>query len=160
LTGGFGETDLTFAYAYNEIDVAAQKLVDGVAPISTALVQYIETNYPNSRWTLSSMTHFGDKWDLMARATYYGEHFDERGTFEAGTTATIDSSVYLDLELGFQATDNLRIALGGVNVTDEFINEIGDPFSNRLSVGLQYPRRSAANYEGGSWYLKGIYSWQ
>ncbi|MFT5813737.1 MAG: iron complex outermembrane receptor protein, partial [Psychroserpens sp.] len=23
----------------------------------------------------------------------------------------------------------------------------------RQSVGLQYPRRSAANYEGGSWYL-------
>ena len=160
LTGGFGETDLTFAYAYNEVDVATQKLVNGSPPVSANLVQYIETNYPNHRWTLSSMTHFGEKWDLMARATYYGEHFDERGSFAAGDTATIDSSVYVDVELGFQATDNLRIALGGVNVTDEFINEIGAPFSNRLSVGLQYPRRSAANYEGGSWYLKGIYSWQ
>jgi len=160
LTGGFGETDLTFAYAYNEINVAGQKLVNGVPPVGANLVQYIETNYPNHRWTLSSMSHFGEKWDLMARATYYGEHFDERGTFTAGDTATIESSVYIDIELGFQATDNLRIALGGVNVTDEFINEIGAPFSNRLSVGLQYPRRSAANYEGGSWYLKGIYSWQ
>ena len=160
LTGGFGETDLTFAYAYNEVEVATQKLVNGSPPVSANLVQYIETNYPNHRWTLSSMTHFGDKWSLMARATYYGEHFDERGSFAAGDTATIESSVYVDVELGFQATDNLRIALGGVNVTDEFINEIGAPFSNRLSVGLQYPRRSAANYEGGSWYLKGIYSWQ
>jgi len=160
LTGGFGETDLTFAYAYNEVDVATQKLVNGSPPVSANLVQYIETNYPTSRWTLSSMTHIGEKLDLMVRATYYGEHFDERGSFADGTTATIDSSVYVDLELGFQATDNLRIALGGVNVTDEFINEIGDPFSNRIGVGLQYPRRSAANYEGGSWYLKGIYSWQ
>jgi iron complex outermembrane recepter protein len=160
LTGGFGETDLTFAYAYNKIDVAGQKLVNGVPPVGANLVQYIETNYPNSRWTLSSLTHFSDKLDLMARASFYGEHFDERGTFEDGTTATINSTVYIDLELGYQATDNLRIALGGVNVTDEFVNQIGAPFSNRLSVGLQYPRRSAANYEGGSWYLKGIYSWQ
>jgi iron complex outermembrane receptor protein len=104
--------------------------------------------------------HFTDRLDLMARATYYGEHYDERGTIGAATdpSAKIGATVYLDLELGFQATDSLRIALGGVNVLDEFVNEIGPPNSNRISVGLQYPRRSAANYEGGSWYLRGIYS--
>ena len=162
LTGGFGETDLTFAYAYNEIEIAGQRLVNGVPPVSAGTVEDIENNYPQHRWTLSSMTHFTDRWDLMARATYYGKHYDERGTIGAAVdpSAEIDSTVYLDIELGFQATDNLRIALGGVNVTDEFINEIGAPNANRLSVGLQYPRRSAANYEGGSWYLKGIYSWQ
>ena len=160
LTGGLGNTDLTLAYAYNEIKIAGQKLVNGINPVGADSVQYIETNYPKNRLTLSSMTNIGDKWSLMARATYYGEHFDERGTFADGTTATIDSSVYIDLELNFQATDNLRVALGGTNVFDEFINKIGDPFSNRLSVGLEYPRRSAANYEGGSWYLRGIYSWQ
>ena len=160
LTGGLGNTDLTLAYAYNEIKIAGQKLVNGINPVGADSVQYIETNYPKNRLTLSSMTNIGDKWSLMARATYYGEHFDERGTFAHGTTATIDSSVYIDLELNFQATDNLRVALGGTNVFDEFINKIGDPFSNRLSVGLEYPRRSAANYEGGSWYLRGIYSWQ
>jgi iron complex outermembrane receptor protein len=96
----------------------------------------------------------------MGRITFYGEHYDERGTIGAATdpSALISSTVYLDLELGFQATDNLRIALGGVNVMDEFVDELGPPNSNRLSVGLPYPRRSAANYEGGSWYLKGIYS--
>ena len=159
LTGSLGITDLTFAYAYNKIDVTGQKLVNGINPVGDSSVQYIETNYPTSRWTLSTMTHINDKLSLMARATYYGEHFDERGTFADGTTATIDPSVYVDLELNYQATDNLRVALGGANVLDEYVNEIGDPFSNRLSVGLQYPRRSAANYEGGSWYLRGIWSW-
>jgi len=162
LTGGFGETDLTFAYAYNEIEVGSQRLVNGVPPVSASTVEDIENNYPNHRWTLSSMTHFSDQWDLMARATYYGKHYDERGTITAAVdpSAEVDSTVYIDLELGYQATDNLRIALGGTNVTDEFVNEIGAGNANRLSVGLQYPRRSAANYEGGSWYLKGIYSWQ
>ena len=28
----------------------------------------------------------------------------------------------------------------------------------RLSVGLQYPRRTVANYEGGSWYLRTSYN--
>ena len=53
--------------------------------------------------------------------------------------------------------NGLRFALGAINVFDEFIDEIGPPNSNRLSVGLQYPRRSAANYEGGSFYLKTSY---
>ncbi len=161
LTGGLGETDLTFAYAYNKIEIDGQKLVNGVPPVSASTAEDIENNYPNHRWTLSSLTHFTDKWDLMARATYYGKHFDERGTITAAVdpSAEIDATVYLDIELGYQATENLRVALGGNNVTDEFVDEIGAGNANRLSVGLQYPRRSAANYEGGSWYLKGMYSW-
>ena len=41
---------------------------------------------------------------------------------------------------------------------DEYVDEIGAPNANRMSVGLQYPRRTAANYEGGSWYLRANYS--
>jgi len=156
---GSASMDITFAYAYNEITVAGQKQVNGVNPVSAGTVQDIENNYPNSRFTLSANTLFTDQWNLMARATYYGRHYDERGTIGVDS-ARIDATIYLDLELGFQATENLKIALGGVNVLDEFVGTIGPPQANRLSVGLQYPRRSAANYEGGSWYLKGIYSWQ
>ena len=98
----------------------------------------------------------------MARANFYGEHYDERGRIGAAVdpSALIGSTIYFDLEAGYQINDNMRIVLGGVNVTDEFVDTIGPPNSNRLSVGLQYPRRTVANYEGGSWYLKGIYSWQ
>lgn len=160
--GNTGNTDVTFAYAYNKVEVTGQRLVTGIPPVGTATVEDIENNYPNHRFTASANTFFTDRLNLMARATYYGEHFDERGTIGAtppGASAEIGSTIYLDLEFGYQATDNLKIALGGTNVTDEFINEIGASNANRLSVGLQYPRRSAANYEGGSWYLKGIYSW-
>ena len=48
----------------------------------------------------------------------------------------------------------MHLAVGAVNIFDEFVDEIGEPFANRRSVGLQYPRRSAANYEGGSIYVK------
>jgi len=103
----------------------------------------------------------GDSFNILARVNYYGEHYDERGTIGAAVdpSALIGSTMFLDLEAGWQVNDHWRFVLGGANVTDEFIDEIGPPDSNRLSVGLQYPRRTAANYEGGSWYLKGIFSW-
>jgi iron complex outermembrane receptor protein len=97
----------------------------------------------------------------MARANYYGDHYDERGRIGAAVepSAKISSTIYVDLEAGYQINDNWRVVLGAVNVFDEYIDEIGPPNSNRLSVGLQYPRRTVANYEGGSWYLRASYIW-
>lgn len=164
-TGGFdwgaASTDVSFAYGYNKINVDGQKQINGVNPVNDGLVEDIENNYPNHRFVATANTFFNDQWNLLLRANYYGEHYDERGTIGAATdpSAEIGSTIYVDLELGYQINDNFRVALGGTNVFDEFIDEIGAPNANRLSVGLQYPRRSAANYEGGSWYLKGIYSW-
>jgi iron complex outermembrane receptor protein len=153
-------TDLSFAFAYNKIDVTGQSQVGGVNPVSASLIEDIENNYPNERFVLTGNTYFGDKWNLLARANFYGDHFDERGTIGAATdpSAEIDSTIYFDMELGYQINDNNRITLGAINIFDEFIDEIGPPNSNRLSVGLQYPRRSAANYEGGAWYLRYGYS--
>ena len=153
-------TDFAFAYGYNKIDVVDQKLINGIQPVSDALVEDIENNYPNHRFTLSGNTIFGDKWNLLVRATFYGEHFDERGRINdvENPSAEIDSIIYLDAEIGYWATDKLRFRLGFSNIFDEFVDEIGAGNANRQSVGLQYPRRSAANYEGGSWYLGATYS--
>ena len=87
-------------------------------------------------------------------------------------TDTTGATVYVDLDLGYQINDNWRVNLGGINIFDEFVDIvpsndapgciscIGDEFANRQSVGLPYARRSAANYEGGSWYLRGTYSFE
>ena len=110
---------------------------------------------------LTGNLRMGERTNIMARLNYFGEHYDERGTIGAAVdpSAQIDGIMYIDLEVGYQFNDNWRAVFGGSNITDEFIDEIGPPNANRLSVGLQYPRRTVANYEGGSWYLKGIYSW-
>jgi iron complex outermembrane receptor protein len=165
VNGGFemgsANTDVTFAYGYNKIKVTGQKAIGGELPVSASTVEDIENNYPNQRFSLTANTFFNDKANLLLRANYYGDHYDERGTIGAETnpTAKINSTVYIDAEFGYQLTDSFRLALGGSNILDEFIDEIGPPNANRLSVGLQYPRRSAANYEGASYYLKGILSW-
>ena len=159
---GNATTAWSVAYSYNEIDVTGQKQINGVNPVGASLLEDIENNYPNHRFVATANTFFGEQWNLMVRANFYGDHFDERGTIGAATdpSAKISSSTYFDAELGYQVNDNFRLALGAVNIFDEFIGEVGPPNANRLSVGLQYPRRSAANYEGGAWYLKGTYNWQ
>ena len=110
---------------------------------------------------LTTNTLFGEKWNFLARVNFYGSHYDERGRINADVnpSAKIGSTVYFDMELGFQATNHFRLALGAVNIFDSYIDEIGPPNANRLSVGLQYPRRTAANYEGGAWYLRGTFAW-
>ena len=152
-------TDVSFAFNYNDVEVVGQRAINGNFPVSDSTVEDIENNFPSERFVLTTNTQINDQWSLMARANYYGEHYDERGTIDAAVqpSAEIDSIVYFDLELNYQHNDNWRISLGAANIFDEYIDEIGEANANRLSVGLQYPRRSAANYEGGSWYLRSSY---
>ena len=35
----------------------------------------------------------------------------------------------------------------------------GAPYASRLNAGLPYARRTAANFEGGSWCLRVTYHW-
>lgn len=152
-------TKVTFAYNHNRIDVVGQRSVNGITPVSDAAVEDIENNYPENRFVATAVTDFGGAYQFMVRANYYGEHFDERGRIGDTTspTAEIDSIFYIDLEFNYFASENLTLTLGASNIFDEYVDEIGDPNANRLSVGLQYPRRTPANYEGGSWYLRAKY---
>jgi len=148
-------TDVAFAYGYNKINVVGQRIVNGVKPVSDSTVEDIENNFPNSRFVLTTNTSIGDDWSVLVRANFYGSHYDERGTIGADVhpSAKIDSTIYIDAQVNYQVNEAMNVKLGFSNIFDSFINEIDEPNANRRSVGLQYPRRSAANYEGGSWYL-------
>jgi iron complex outermembrane receptor protein len=154
------DTVASFAFNYNQIEVAGQASVNGINPVSDSLIEDIENNYPEERFVINTMTRFAERWSVMARINYYGDHYDERGTINdsVSPSAKIDSIFYVDLELGFDVTENLKITAGGSNIFDEYVDEIDEPNANRNSVGLPYPRRTAANYEGGSWYLRGTYN--
>ena len=153
--------NLALAYGYNTIEVTGQTLVSGIQPVNDGLVEDIENNYPEHRWVLTGNFLIGEDFNVMARVNFFGEHYDERGRIgdAVDPSAKIDAVYYVDLEAGWDVNENWRVVLGGSNIFDEYIDEIGPPNANRLSVGLQYPRRTVANYEGGSWYLKGVYSW-
>lgn len=149
-------TKFSLAYAYNTIDVVAQEAVNGVLPVSDAIIEDIENNYPEHRVVATALTDLAEHYQFMLRLNYYGEHFDERGTIDAEVepSAQIDPVVYVDMELTYFATEELTLTLGAANVFDTFVDEIGEENANRLNVGLQYPRRTVANYEGGSWYMR------
>ena len=160
---GGASTSVTLAYAYNEIEVTGQTPVAGINPVSEATIEDIENNYPENRFTLSTNTYFNDNVGLLVRARYFGSHFDERGTINGAAgnrSAEIDPIIYVDAEVTWQVNEGLALTFGASNIFDEFVDEIANDgvFANRQSVGLQFPRRTAANYEGGSWYLKGIYN--
>jgi iron complex outermembrane receptor protein len=161
--GATASTDLTFAFNYNETDVVGQKSVQTPSgpftPVNNATVVNIENDYPEERAVLTANTLFGDRFNLMLRINYYGEHLDQEGVIGVDKPS-VDSVTYIDLDFGYQLNDNWRFNLGAINIADEFINETGPPFANNLSSGLQYPRRAAANYEGGQFYLRGTYSFE
>ena len=162
-------TDFSFAFSYNEIDITGQSEINGQQPVAAADVEDIENSYPNERFVVSALTSFTDKLDLMIRANYYGSHYDQRGTIDGSSpSAKLGSVVFVDLELGYNFNDNLRFLVGGSNVFDEFVDQIrptdtcgssGLTCANRWSQGMPYARRAAANYEGGSWYVRAGYSW-
>ena len=157
----YNDTDFSLALSYNEVSVIKQNAIGGILPVSAGVIEDIENNYPNLRFVFSANTHYGEKWNWLVRANYYGESFDERGRIGAASnpSAKIGSTIYFDTELGYQATENVKFAVGAVNILNSFVNEVGPPNANRLSVGLQYPRRAAANYEGGSWYAKLVFTY-
>lgn len=156
-------TTFTFAYNHNEIEVTDQKQVNGVNPVSDSLVEDIENNYPEERLVFTANTTFADSWWFMFRANWWGTHYDERGTINGppgDRSKEINDVWYVDLELGWDITDNWNVTLGGSNVFDEYPDKIKNNgvFANRVSVGLPYPRRTVTNYEGGSWYLRASYT--
>ena len=154
------DTTLTLAYNHNETEVTGQSPVNGVDPVSPGNVEDIENNFPEDRFVLSALTRFADNWSVLLRANFYGEHYDERGRINDpdDLSAQIDPIIYIDLEVAWDITENWNVSLGGANIFDEYVDEIDPPNANRLSVGLQYPRRTPANYEGGSWYARASYN--
>lgn len=155
------ETKFTLAYNHNTVEVTKQVSLDGVNPVvSDSSVEDIENNYPENRFVATALTNFYDDYQVMVRANWYGEHYDERGTIDAEVqpTAKIDSVVFFDLEFNYFASSDLTLTVGAANIFDTFVDEIGEENANRLNVGLQYPRRTPANYEGGSWYLRAKYT--
>ncbi len=158
--GSLAETQWTLVLNVNNFDVVGQTAVRGINPVSEGIIEDIENNYPGERFVWNANTTFAEDWNLITRINYFGTHYDERGRIGAATSPSFEVGAisYFDVELGYQVNDNVRLAVGAANVFDTYVEEIGAPYANRLSVGLPYPRRTAANYEGGSVYLKTVLS--
>lgn len=142
------DASVSLAWNNNETEISSFNLVNGVNPISSGTAFNIQNNLPENRFSASYNQSFGD-FGFTARANWYDSAIDERGQRE-----NISSATMVDIEGRYYLNDNITLVLGANNVFDEFPNEI----DTRRSQGLAYPRRTPIGYDGGMWYLKGIYN--
>ncbi len=160
------DSQVSFAYNMNSVEVTKNRMVQlengtNVQVVSDSLVEDIENNYPSHNWTITSYTRWTDDWSFLGRGRYIGAHYDQSGTIDGlEFSKEIDPTFYLDFEVGYHAIKNLSLAIGATNILDSYPTTIEDDgkYANMWGAGMPYPRRSAANYEGGAWYLKAAYT--
>ncbi len=144
-------TAFSFAFNHNDTEVSNLDIVEatGNPVISDQRLFNIEKNLPENRASVAAV-HHRDQWRFTVRANWYDEAFDE-GNFPDGEK--IDAAATFDLEGRYTVNDSLTLVLGANNAFDKYPNEV----STRQSQGLPYSRRTPFGYDGGMWYLKGVY---
>ena len=155
------DTDVSLALNLNALKVQDNRQINGNKIVSENAVAHIENDYPSTNFVLMTNTRFKQKWNLMARWRYIGEHYDQgsgTGSTPLDKSVQIEPTSYVDMELGYKAMKNLRVALGGSNILDSYPTTLRANEEGFYPGATVYPRRSAANSEGGSWYVKGTYT--
>jgi iron complex outermembrane receptor protein len=147
---GGSNTDFSFAWNHNKTDVVGQNQVGGVNPVSAGNIFNIENNLPEDRVSITAR-HFSGDFVTTVRANYYGDTIDERNNREP-----VDSATFVDFSVAYHGLENYTLTLGANNAFDEYPNEI----TTRLGNGLAYPRRTPMGYDGGMWYLRGVYTFE
>ena len=153
-------SDVSVAINHNTVEVLSQSLVNGIQPVPAADIEDIENSYPNLKIVGMSTTTLNERWSMILRGQYYGRHYDERGVIGgAPPTKELDATFFVDFEAQYKLSDTFMLKFGLINIFDTYVDTIEPPYANRLSVGLPYARRTAANFEGGSYYGTIEYHW-
>ena len=142
---GMGETNLSLAA--NWTDTTVDERDPDV--IKDKRVTQLEGNTPSNRFTLS-INHSQDRWDLLARVRYYGGY--EEFTLDDGSNYfDVDASTVVDVEVGYQFNDAVRLIVGAENILDEY------PEERSNKSGLIWPDTSPFGYNGGYYYLRAVW---
>ncbi len=146
-----GNTEFAAAANWTDTEVDDFIQTGGEDIIGPTRIKQLEENLPNWRANLSA-THTQGPWRGLIRINYYGDYYeahldDGDLPIEAGEEITVD------VELGYNFTDNLVLVAGAQNLFDE------DPDKNPWAtvVGSEFPATSPMGFNGGFWYARGIY---
>jgi len=147
------------ALAFNWTDtVVTDNGADGPAPLSLGRQNQLEDNIPAIRGNIS-FNHIHGPFRGLARINYFGSffecHLDAVGGADLGPRGCalpIEGSpqVTVDLEAGWQITDNFEIVAGARNAFDSDPDE--NPFSG--IVGARFPTTAPNGFNGGSYYFR------
>ena len=151
-----GDVDWSLVYNWTDTEVDAKN----AQTISATRIRQLEENLPDVRATIG-MTYTRNEWRVTSRYNHYSgcyeAHLDDGGLpIEASRSATVD------LEIGYDYSENLNIVFGAQNLFDEYPDDLtevyvgGDPNNGSYAgiVGANYPTTSPFGFNGGYYYLK------
>ena len=140
----FGLTTYSLAYNYTKTEVTDFN----PDTVNDARVRQIEETTPDTRYTVT-VNHQYDDLRLLARASYYGDFYDN----EAG--AVFDDAYLFDLEARYDIGDS-AITVGGSNIFGEQGCECAP--GQTTGLGLPYSQFSPFGFNGALWYAKYEYN--
>ena len=144
---GTGESNLSLAF--NATDTSVDERDPSV--IDDKRVEQLEKNTPSMRFTLS-FNHSQGPWDLLARVRHYGDYVEwTLDSDSPGSRFEVDPSTVLDVELGYQFNDAVRLIVGAENILDEY------PEERSNTSGLIWPDSSPFGFNGGYYYLRAVW---
>ncbi|WP_444997109.1 TonB-dependent receptor plug domain-containing protein [Aliikangiella sp. IMCC44359] len=151
--------------SYNLALNHTETTVDSFSPdiISNVKVELLEKGVPEDRATFT-MKHTQDNWNLLTRISYFGEYFEDHLESEAFPVYP-SSEISLDLEFGYNVTEQLKLSLGANNLLDEYPEQLDDKYSPASQpssyagvAGAKYAIKSPLGFNGRFVYLKANYT--
>ena len=105
-------------------------------------------NTPNTRWIVTYNHYMGDL-SLMGRLSYFGESDNQNGNGAGAEFQEWDAVTFLDVEAAYQVTEQIKVMVGGRNITDEYPDkdELGDDCCGRL-----YDSGATVDWQGAYYY--------
>ncbi len=143
LTSG-GASNLNFTGNWTENEVTANP----TGLLGPTEIQQIEEGIPTMRAN-ATLSHAEENWHGFVRLNYYGA-YEEAHLNSLARLIDAGSVVTLDVEAGFDVSDNIELIIGAQNLLDEFPES--NPFAG--ATGARYSITSPLGFNGGFYYGK------
>ena len=151
-------TSMALAFNWTDTEVTDRGLT-GAAPLSEGRARQLEDTIPNTRGNIT-FNHYMGKMRALARFNYYGAFFECHLDATSATPPEFcdlphdgGAQFPIDLELGYNLTENVQLIAGAQNVLNSYPDELSA--ANGAGVaGAQYPPIAPAGFNGGFYYFK------
>ncbi len=143
ITSG-GSSTLNFAGNWTDNEVTAN--TSGL--LGPTEIQQIEDGIPETRAN-ATLSHAEDNWHGYIRLNYYGD-YEEAHLNSLGRLIDAGAVFTIDVEAGFDVSDNIELIVGAQNLLDEFPES--NPFAG--ATGARYSITSPMGFNGGFYYGK------
>ena len=155
----YPESRTNIAAVFNWTDTKVTDLgLDTAAPISEGRRRQLEDTIPRTRGNIT-INHYMGPLRGLVRVNYYGKFFECHLDAITNTGPTFcdlphngSAQFPVDVELGWDLTDNLELIAGAQNVFDSYPDALSA--TNAGVAGAKYPPIAPAGFLGGFYYFK------